>query len=456
MVSFSAPALAAVLDGLLPSQATGRLCIALSGGLDSTVLLSALAEVLPQRPGWTLRAVHVDHQLHPSSSQWQQASARFAQGLGIQYDHYAVNVTRDSAGGLEAAARTARYDALRACLHPGESLLTAHHGDDQLETVLLALLRGSGVKGLAAMPACVPFGAGWHLRPLLNFVHADLQRWAQERDLAWVDDPSNAALQFSRNYLRAQVLPHLQARWPSASIAATRSAAHAGEASALLDDLAAIDCSAASIAQCLDLAVLRGLSSPRRRNLLRYWIRKRGLPLPSTVKLRSLEHDALTAQWDRSLCVRWEGAEVRRHRDLLYASAPLSEPAFASLPLLWNWEHEPLLLGNAMGALRAQRTQGRGLALRHLQPTLTVRGRYDGERLHLAGRPHHRSLKHLLRESAVLPWWRTRLPLICVSQELAAVADLYVTQQFAALPGEEAVDITWLDRPSITAVLPAD
>ena len=456
MVTFSALALAAVLDDLLPSQATGELCVALSGGLDSTVLLSALAEVLPQRPGWTLRAVHIDHQLHPSSVQWQQACARFAHQLGIQYEYCTVDVARDSVEGIEAAARTARYDALRRGLRPGESLLTAHHADDQLETVLLALLRGSGVKGLAAMPFCAPFGSGWHLRPLLKFVHVDLQRWAQERNLLWVDDPSNAALNFSRNYLRAEVVPQLRARWPSASITATRSAAHAGEAITLLDELAQIDHDAASIEDCLDVAKLRALSGPRRRNLLRYWVRKRELPLPSTAKLRSLDHDALMAQWDRSLCVHWAGAEVRRHRDLLYANAPLSKPVFAPVPLQWHWEHEPLALGNGMGALRAQRTRGRGLSLEHLQPTLTVRGRYDGERLHAAGRPHQRSLKHLLQESAVLPWWRSRLPLICVAQDLAAVADLYVTQRFAASPDEEAVEIVWLNRPSITAVRPAD
>jgi tRNA(Ile)-lysidine synthase len=330
-------------------------------------------------------------------------------------------------------------------------LLTAHHADDQLETVLLALLRGSGVKGLAAMPASSPFGAGWHLRPLLKFAQADLQRWAAQRNLAWIDDPSNAELHFSRNYLRAQVLPPLRARWPSASSAVTRSAAHMGEAAGLLDELAAIDHDAAAVTDCIDVRMLRGLSGPRRRNLLRYWIRKRGLPLPSTAKLRSLEHDALTAERDRSLWVHWPGAEVRGHRDLLYANAPLPAPSFAALPLSWNWEHEPLPLGSGMGELRAQRTRGRGLGLRHLQPTLRVRRRYDGERLRVAGRPHERSLKHLLQESAVLPWWRVRLPLICVSQALAAVADLYVTQNFAALPGEDAVEIVWLGRPAMTA-----
>ncbi len=324
MTGFSPPALQSVLDVLRPEGATGDLCVAFSGGVDSTVLLTALADLKAAGYSGQVRASHVDHQLHPDSAQWQLQCAGVAASLGIAYRSERVAV--DGSGqGIEAAARTVRYEALHGHLKPGEILLTAHHADDQLETVLLALMRGSGVRGLSGMPASTPCGSGWHQRPLLDFTRADLETWGRERGLTWISDPANSEGRYSRSVLRHAVTPALRERWPQAATVASRSARHLAEAADLLDDLARLDLEAVGAGECLQVAALGTLPSPRRRNLLRFWLREQGLSIPSTRKLASLEHDMLVAREDRHPVVTWQGAEVRRRRGLLYASASLAE-----------------------------------------------------------------------------------------------------------------------------------
>lgn len=448
---FSPGALAASLDAVLPRSASGALCVAFSGGLDSTVLLTSLAALLSQHPQWSLRAIHLDHQLQSDSAQWQRECAEVAAGLGVPFEHAQLNISSGGEG-LEAAARGARYDALRERLRPGETLLTAHHADDQLETVLLALLRGAGVRGLAAMPDCAAFGAGWHARALLKFTRQQLYDWAMENQLKWLEDPSNAHSTFSRNYLRNDIVPLLTARWPAAALNAQRTTHHLADAATLLDELAALDLQDAAVAQCLSVEKLAALSRERRRNLLRFWLRERGLRAPSTRKLISLEHDMIAAQGDRNPCAQWEGAQVRRHRGLLYAIAVAQADPPAPIATDWNWHNDSCPLGEGLGMLQAVPSVGSGLAVDRLPAIVQVRSRGGAERLHLAGRTHDRPLKDLLRESGVLPWWRDRLPLICIDGKAIAVADLMIAQAFAAQPGEAAIDLLWCGKPHIQCV----
>lgn len=321
MTGFSPLALQAALDVLRPDGATGDLCVAFSGGVDSTVLLAALAELKAAGSPGRLRALHVDHQLHPDSARWQVHCAEVAASLGVDYSSEQVTVPESSGKGIEAAARTVRYEALRGHLKAGEILLTAHHADDQLETVLLALMRGSGVRGLSGMPSSAPCSSGWHQRPLLEFTRAELEVWGRERGVRWITDPANSEERYSRSVLRHAVTPVLRERWPQVATVAARSARHLAEAADLLDDLARLDLAAVGTGDCLQVAALGTLPSPRRRNLLRFWLREQGLPIPSTRKLAGLEHDMLAAREDRHPVVTWQGGEVRRRRGLLYASA---------------------------------------------------------------------------------------------------------------------------------------
>lgn len=434
------------LDRLaLPADAA--LCVAFSGGLDSTVLLHSLARLSAEQRSYRLRAVHVDHGLHADSARWREHCEQQARSLQIEFATVRVAVERIDEVGLEAAARDARYDALRNIVRAGEYLLSAHHADDQLETTLFALMRGAGLAGLSAMAATQPFANGWLVRPLLDFTRAELETWARAEGLTWLSDPSNDNLALDRNFLRQRIVAPLRERWPAAAQTASRSAEHLREAGRALEQLAEIDAEHAVRGECLDVECLRPLNEERRRNLLRYWIRRRGARAPSTRKLAAIEHDMLAAAADRVPCMGWGGWEIRRHRGLLYCERQLPELV---LDQALEWQAQaPLTLPAGLGKLRLDAATAGGLNLAKLATTLDVRFRAGGESVQLAGDAFHRKLKKLLQSAAILPWWRDRLPLIYSDGQLIAVGDLWIAADFAAHPGEAASTIVWEDRPQI-------
>lgn len=447
-MSFSPDAVIASLRARMPASASGELCVAFSGGLDSTVLLAVLARAVRGTSDLRVRAIHIDHQLQPQSGQWARHCGDIARELGVHFESHQVAVVLDPEEGLEASARLARYEALTALMRPSETLLMAHHSDDQLETMLLALMRGSGVRGLASMPDCQPLGPGWLVRPLLDWSREALEQWATQEGLRWVEDPTNDDHRFSRNLLRARILPVLRDRWPAAARNAARSAAHLAESAVLADELAALDHAAAAIDACLDVARLETLSAARRRNLLRFWIRQQGGRLPSTRKLLALEHDMLAAAPDRVPVVEWDGFAVRRFRGLLYADRSGEPQLCASLE--WN-RRDSIELPSGLGSLRIDTGGEVGLSLSSLPQVLKVDFRHGGELLRPAGHAHRHRLKELLRTADILPWWRSRLPLIWAGERLAAVGDLWIAEDFATRDPRDSVRIVWDSRPQITA-----
>lgn len=461
MSEFSITSFLPALAAIQPESAATGFCIALSGGSDSMVLLHVMAEVRMHNPQVQLRALHVNHQLQNQSAQWAEHCQRSAQELGIDCDVLRVNVADIGELGVEAAARAVRYAAFKTALQPGEVLLTAHHADDQLETILLALMRGSGVDGLAAMPACIRFGQGWHARPLLGFTHEALHDWAQARQLHYISDPSNDDTHFDRNFLRQGVVPMLKSRWPAIARTASRSASHLAEAQSLLDDWTENDYLLATVDDALSVDALRELPPARRHALLRFWLQQHDVLMPSTRVLHSLEHDMLQSAHDRVPYVHWQGAAVHRHRDLLYVEQPLSEWD-ASERLDWCWQQE-LRLPSELGELSlisSESTQHLAslmdramprIARNKLPDVLTVAFRDGGERIRLPGEKHRRALKKLLQESAVLPWWRERLPLIYAGDKLVAVADLWISHEFCASASDAAVQLVWERPQNMTA-----
>lgn len=427
----------------LPADAA--LCVAFSGGLDSTVLLHAVARLAAERGGYRLRAVHIDHGLHADSARWHEHCEQQARVLQIEFVTARVTVENIDKSGLEAAARQARYDALRQIVQPGEYLLTAHHADDQLETLLLATMRGAGLRGLSAMAAIQPFASGWLARPLLDFTRAELEAWATSEALRWLSDPSNDNLALDRNFIRQRIITSLRERWPAAAHTAARSAEHLQEAGRVLEQLAASDADGAVLGNCLSVERLQALDPARRRNLLRYWIRGRGARAPSTGKLAAIEHDMLVASADRLPCMGWDGWEIRRYRGLLYCERQL--PELDSEHIEWRTA-SALTLPAEIGRLRIDFAASGGLSANKLADPLSVRFRAGGESLQPAGDAHHRKLKKLLQAAAILPWWRERLPLIYSGKQLVAVGDLWVAAEFAAQAGEAACAIVWENRPS--------
>ncbi len=447
--------LARRLETLLPGPARQPqpLLLALSGGLDSVALLHALASVCHTPGGrqrWALRALHVHHHLQVSADAAARLCRRECRRLGVPLSIRHLSLGELRGESIEAAARDARYAACAAVLRPGEVLLTAQHDDDQLETVLLQMLRGAGIAGLAGMPALAPFGRGWHARPLLGVARADLERWARAAELRWIDDVSNVDARFDRNYLRLEVLPAVRARWPAAARVVTRSAAHLAEAQELLTQLAQEDMAAVGVAGALDLAALARLTVPRQRNLLRAWLVAAGLRVPDTARLERVRSELRRARADANPVVSWAGGSVRRHRGLLYALPDLpSQPISA----VWRWRRQAEFdLGAGLGRLRLVDDRRGPLAVSALPTTLLVGPRRGGEQLRLEKDAPRRALKDLLREAGVLPWWRHRLPILRAAGGVVAVADLWCDATYRATSRtRRRARLEWIESPD-TAV----
>jgi tRNA(Ile)-lysidine synthase len=449
---FSPAALAAVLFDELRLSPGAHLKVAYSGGLDSHVLLHTLS-VLRADHHFSLSAIHIDHDLQSASAEWGRHCSRICAALDIQYVVKRVRVEGVAEEGLEAAARRARYVALAAALEPGDILLTAHHGDDQAETVLLQLLRGAGVTGLAAMPTQAALGPGQIVRPLLGFSRAALHAYAQEHQLAWIEDPSNQESHLRRSYLRTEILPRLARHWPAHARLLARTARHAAEAMGLLDEVAETDLVACRHAvphspQELSIKALLTLSTARQRNLLRYWLRRQGFLAPATSQLEEVLAQVQTAPRSQQARVCWPGTEVWRYRDLLVAM-PAQHSPDPALDVVWDLR-APLDLPG-IGCLHAVPIRGQGLSCARLNgKSLHIRLRSGGEMLMLAGHGHHHVLKKLLQAEGVPPWLRARLPLFYMDHELAAVADRWVCAPYLAGDGEEGLKIVW--EPPVGAV----
>lgn len=405
-----------------------QLCIAYSGGLDSTVLLATLAS-LRKRAGFRLRAVHVDHGLHADSAHWAVRARSQARGLGIACAVLRVRILRGTGASIEALAREARYAALTGALGAHELLITAHTQDDQLETVLLALSRGAGLRGLAAMSARSTLAGRVLLRPLLPVSQAGLERYAQARKLLWIEDLTNLDERFDRNYLRRRVLPALRERWPAIAATASRSASHVAEAQQQLTRSGRDAAAQAADGATLRVSALRRLDPPARRNLLICWIAARGLGLPDHRRLGEITGPLLEARPDATPRVQWRGGELRRHGDRLFALTP-HESAAQPQAQSWNWRHQPWLDlgdGSALGLIADRHGD---LDLARLPCPLRVQFRRGGERLQAAH--GHKPLKDLLQTHDIVPWQRGAVPLLCSGSRILAVADLWLAESVRA------------------------
>ncbi|WP_297528984.1 tRNA lysidine(34) synthetase TilS [Thiohalobacter sp.] len=414
--------------------------VAFSGGVDSSVLLDLLAEGREQLPA-PLAAVHVHHGLQAEADAWAEHCAERAARLGLPLVRLAVDARAAPGASPEAAAREARYRVLADWLPAGGALLSAHHRDDQAETLLLQLLRGAGPDGLAGMPAVASLGRGVLLRPLLDVPRTQLEARARVRSLVWSEDPSNADRRFDRNYIRHELLPMLETRWPAARAVIARAAGLQAEASRLLAQVAEQDLAvvAGRVPGTLDCERLLALDADRQRNLLRHWLRRAGLRLPSQRVLEHLRRTVPAARPDAMPVVRWAGGEVRRHRGLLYAMAPLPAPALAGRHGLWHGE--TLKLPELGGTL--QWMPGEGVDASLIGAGLRLELRRGGERLRAVGRREHQSLKHLLQAAGIPPWERERLPLLYAGDRLVAVPSLWVAEGCQGLPGGRAGMPRW-------------
>lgn len=402
------------VGAVLAEHDPAPLVVAYSGGPDSTALLHALAMHAP-RPA--LRALHVDHGLHAESGLWAVHCRRFCESLDVPFESVRVSVDLSRGEGTEAAARRARRAAFTAALRPGERLVLAHHRDDQVETVLLKLMRGAGPEGLAGMRELRPLGAGDQWRPLLPLPREALLDHIALHALDTVHDPSNDDPRVARAWLRGTVLPALREHWPHMAHSVVHSARLCGEAAACLRD-GWIDAYAQlhGTDGSLDAAGWVALPPAWRGPLLDFWLHGAGLSAPTTAQRETLERQALEAAAERLPLVGWLDTEVRIWRGRLWAMA--RRPPFDGT---WSapWRGEPLALpGGGSLTLGGQR----------LGAELTVRYRRGGEVLRPVGDRHTRELRDLFQRGGIPPWERPRIPLVVAGDTVLAVADRWLSE----------------------------
>jgi tRNA(Ile)-lysidine synthase len=425
----------AAVDATLTEHvgARSRVAVALSGGLDSMVLLDSMAR-LCERHAIALSAVHVDHGISPNAGSWAEFCAAQCAQRGLAFALHRVQVARERGSSLEALARSARYERLLG--EDVDVVALAHHADDQAETVLLQLLRGAGPHGAGAMPA-YRAGRPALLRPLLAVPRAVIAACAKKRKIAWIEDESNADRAHARNALRHEVAPLLAARFAGYPLTLARAARHQAEAAQLLDELAKIDADGAIDAKGLDGARLAALPPERARNLLRWFLRAEGLRPPSEAQLADMMRQLVDAAADARTRIRLDDAEVGRYRGRIAVHAPPPE-AFEHL---WHGEAEVALPG---GVLVFEPATGTGLASAKLERArVTLRSRAGGERIRLAVNRPTRAVKQLLQEARLAPWLRQSLPLVWCDDELAAIPGVGVALDFQAAAGEPGWMLDW-------------
>ena len=423
-----------------------RIIIAYSGGLDSHVLLHAIAAMRAELNNCELIALHINHGLNEKAGQWTTHCASQCESLNVPFAHINVDAKNETGKSPEAVAREVRYQAFREFMRPGDCLLTAHHQDDQAETLLIQLLRGAGPRGLAAMPRYADFADGWHVRPLLNFSRDELHEYAQQtlsqNKSSWIDDESNSDTRFDRNFLRHEIMPKLKARFPGMAATLSRSANLCAEATELLVSAAADDLQRVQLDNgSFSVSGLRVLGEVRARNLLHQYCRDWGLPTPSAAQLQCVWDEVIGASEGSEPVVSWVGGEVRRYRDVLFIGSPLmTHDAALSL----SWDGQAALLIPALGKLCGEPVTGQGIARWALEgKNLDIRFRQGGEKLRPAGRAGHHTLKKLFQEAGIPPWLRERIPLLYADGQLLAVAGLWVAHTVATQPGEPGVCLRW-------------
>ena len=416
--------------------------------MDSVVLLHLLHTLAP-RFEWQLSALHVHHGLSPNADRWADFCSGLCIRLNISMHIERVDISPLRADhGIEAAARKLRHAAFarQKC----DFVALAHHADDQAETLLLQLLRGAGIRGVAAMPVLskvegfllksTPVPAT--LRPLLDIPRSALAEYAQQHRLHWVEDESNADEDYPRNFLRHRLLPLLEQRFPAYRDTLARSAQHFAEAGGLLDELALQDMQDPGDAAALDVARLRALPHARAKNLLRYFLHKQLAPMPHAAQLDDMLRQLCDAREDAAVCVEFGRWQLRRYQDRVYVTGILGQ---FDPDLVLPWRGEAELRWPALDRVIAfSHVQGGGISLGKLQrEPVTLRLRCGGESLRPSAAAATRSLKNLFQQHHVPPWQRERLPLLYCGDDLVCAVGVAIHADFQAGPGEAGVLVSF-------------
>ncbi|GIT61774.1 MAG: tRNA(Ile)-lysidine synthase [Gammaproteobacteria bacterium] len=425
-----------------------RIAVAFSGGLDSSVLLHSLVSIPEFKE--KVFAIHVNHGLSPNSKSWIKHCDKFCSGLGVNFIPLTIELENSKTN--ENILRKARYEALFSCLKQGDVLCTAHHQDDHIETILFRILRGTGIKGLAGIEKYSQMEGIDLIRPLISYSKKDLLDYADKFEVNWIEDESNEDLSISRNFIRKKVIPNLKNdNWPEYKNSISYLSSKAKEANEILDEIAYLDlklCASESLDR-LSILKIKELSHARAMNVLFTWL---GINTHLGVS------NKLTDQVYKSIILASESSnpvvtfgkkgqkgsfQIRRFNNFLH-HLPLTETETLSNKKVWKWNSDdPLELPT--GTLSMQVALGKGISTQLTEPGISIKGRIGGERCKPEGRSKSQKLKKLFQEYGVPPWVRDRIPLVYVGDQLAAVSDLWVCDEFVAKKDERGIVLSWTD-----------
>jgi tRNA(Ile)-lysidine synthase len=421
--------------------------IAFSGGMDSSVLLH-LFYLNKDEIKQDIEVLYVNHGLQKESSKWGDFCEEQCRLYGLTFTQLLIKEDCPKGVSVEAWAREKRYSIIEEVMNESDVLFTAHHQDDQVETFFMQALRGAGARGLASMPIVKLVNDVFHSRPLLNYSREILQRFAEENNLIWQDDESNMDCRYDRNYIRHKIIPVVEERWPSYRETISRLINHQQEYKVLLDDLASndLDHTQHNESMVLDLEKIKCLSDERQKNLILYWLSKSKLDLPGSRNLAQIILDIICSPVDKSPCVTWKNTEVRRYKNLLYASKKTQEHDI-TVELTWKPEQALNVLNET---LTAKPGNGKGISkLKTKDADFVIRYRRGGEKIHPNNMEHLKTVKQLFQEKSVIPWLRDRIPLVYINEKLAVIPGFCVDKSFSANLDEPSWDICWSGFDSV-------
>ncbi|MDE9551216.1 tRNA lysidine(34) synthetase TilS [Xenorhabdus bovienii] len=445
MINTHEPLLTMLIDQLGRHK---KILIGFSGGLDSTVLLHLLVQLRYQshkviRDQIALRAIHIHHGLNPKADKWVEHCRQICADWKVDFrvEKVSLDIRQN---GIEAAARDARYQAFQHELQQGEILVTAQHLDDQAETFLLALKRGSGPAGLSSMPFSMPFAGTTLIRPLLNASRAELETYAHTQRLQWIEDDSNQDDRYDRNFLRLHIMPLLNQRWPHFPQSASRSASLCGEQEQLLDELLNESLNELITPEgAIAIAPLVDCSEAKRNALLRRWFSQYGVKMPAREQLQRIWSEVALSRQDAEPRFRLGQLDVRRYRQQLWL-VPQCQSLAGTL-LEWDIAQE-LRLPDGLGMLVLSEESGINVRMPGRNERVTIRFGVQGN-ISIVGRQHSRHSKKLWQELGIAPWLRERTPLLYYDETLVAALDVFVTREGQPLAGEEILSVKWDRMP---------
>lgn len=421
--------------------ATEKYWIAYSSGMDSSVLLHLFYSV-KKKIKQSLEVVYVNHGLNEKSRDWGDFCKNQCKHYDLPYSQIDLNENCPKGMSIEEWAREKRYALIAERMSEQDILFTAHHQDDQVETFFLQALRGAGPRGLVSMPSIKKFISGFHARPLLQIPRSELQRYANDNGLDWHDDDSNVDIRYDRNYLRHTVLPEIEARWPAYRETISRLIKHQKEYKLLLDEFAQHDLKRAlhDDTMNLNLNIVRDLTIERQKNLIFTWLDVLQLDSPGFKHMDNIISELINVDTEKSPCVNWNGVEVRRYKNLLYAVEALKKH---DLNTTYDWDIEKSIT-ILDETLKASPAKGKGISKSNIKnASVVIRYRQGGEKIYPENLSHSKTVKQLFQEKGVLPWYRNQIPLIYINDELAVIPGFCVDKKYSAEKDELSWDIKW-------------